>query len=269
MVGAEPVHDIGGHVEVGVRHAEGPEQSFVEKLIQGLAAHALDQLSQDVGREAVVPAGAGLEQQRNVGEFLDEQVGVPDEIVPVVDQAGFAICPVDWGVADVAVAQPRGVQQEVLGSHRRVDGNDFVALVGGLVLPLREEPRDRFVEVELAVVDEHQCRGAGDRLRHRVDADQRVEPHRRAGLQVECPGRMFEDDLAASHDHRGHANQLAVGHQPVHLLCDGVHALLRHSYRLRRRPRQFSGTGVGRHRGENQCTRTEQFRNPLNRMMNP
>ena len=143
----------------------------------------------------------------------------------------------------------------MLGGHWRIDGNDLVGFIGGLVPPLGKEPRDRFVEIELAIVEEHQRGGTGDRLGHGVDADQRIHPHRRTGLEVEGARRMFEDDLAAPSDHRGHAHQLAVGHHPVHLLCDGVQALIRHSHRLRFGAWQLPGVG---HRGANQRAYMEQ-----------
>jgi hypothetical protein len=53
--------------EAGLAHAKGREHALAEELIQRLAGGDLDDPSGDVGGDRVVPFGAGLEQQRQVG----------------------------------------------------------------------------------------------------------------------------------------------------------------------------------------------------------
>ena len=51
------------HVVGGVGHLERPEDVLAEIVLELLAGNRLDQLSDDVGAGAVVPALAGIEQQ--------------------------------------------------------------------------------------------------------------------------------------------------------------------------------------------------------------
>jgi hypothetical protein len=79
---------------------------------------------------------------------------------------------------------------------------------------------DRVVELKLAFLVEHHHRDARDRLGHRVDAVNRIEPHRLAGLDV-CHAESFLiSDLAAPRDQPSGARNLFLRHVPVHHSAD-------------------------------------------------
>ena len=85
------------------------------------------------------------------------------------------------------MAEPRGVQQQVLdgdGARR-----PRAAWPPGASTTFTSPNSGRYfdtgiVEPELALLVQHHHRDGGDRLGHRVDAEERPRRHRRAGLQV-------------------------------------------------------------------------------------
>ena len=71
-----------------------------------------------------------------------------------------------------------------------------------------------------AFLHEHQHGGAGDRLGHRVDAEDRVELHRFAGLDVRHAALPEMHDLAPAGDERDDARQLLLVHIALHRCVD-------------------------------------------------
>ena len=76
--------------------------------------------------------------------------------------------------------------------------------------------RHRVVEAPLALFVEHHQRDAGDRLGHRIDAEDGVALHGRAALDVLDAGDVDVDELAAARHQRHHAGELATVHHPLH-----------------------------------------------------
>ena len=245
VVGAEPFHHLRRHVEVGVVHAEGTEQAVLHEAVERGAAHALHQMPQHVGRKAVVPALAGLEQERYVRHLLNQLAGVAHEVIPIVDQPRLAVEPIDDGVAVVAVAQARGVHQQLPRRDGRRDGRHLAG--GGQrrhALPLGKELGHGRIQQQLAVLDEHQRRDAGDGFRHRVDAQERIGRQFRAGFQVQQPGHMLEHHRAAPRDEGGHAGKLAALHQAIHFRAHPVQTFRGHAVGFRQGPWHFRPLGA-------------------------
>ena len=72
----EAVALVGGHVEARVVHAQRTEDVVAHEVGQRLAGELLDDVALDVHRHAVGPAFAGLIEQRNLGELVDELLEV-------------------------------------------------------------------------------------------------------------------------------------------------------------------------------------------------
>ncbi len=104
-----------------------------------------------------------------------------------------------------AIGQAGGVGEHVaerdraagrLGDHRLVLAGDIDAVV----LPGGDVAADRVVELEVALFIEHHQRDRGDRLGHRIDAEDGVVGHRLAALQVHRPEGLAVGDLSAPGD---------------------------------------------------------------------
>src|SRR5262249_20009800 len=81
---------LGSYDEGGVAHAEGPADVLVQVVLEGPAAHPLDELAGPVDADAVLPALAGVGHQRGGQRH-----------VPALDDTGDAV--VRHVAADVAV----------------------------------------------------------------------------------------------------------------------------------------------------------------------
>ena len=108
---------------------------------------------------------------------------------------------------------------------------------------LREEPRDRVVELEPALLVERHQRHAGDRLGHRVDPEDRVGLDRTARRQVPVADAGQRRHLAPAGHQREHPRQAPRRH--VGLLEEGPDA----GQAARREPEvlRLVGHGDGRH----------------------
>ena len=71
------------------------------------------------------------------------------------------------------------------------------------VLPRRNVGLDRIVQRDLALFDQHHERDAGERLGHRIDAEDRVDGQRRVALDVSLADSAEVSDLAVPRD-EGH-----------------------------------------------------------------
>ena len=133
-------------------------------------------MTDDVGRDAVVPRGAGRELERHAGQSLDQRL---EALRLEGVEAKAAIRGVDVGPVLEPVGQARRVAHQVDHSHRRIDGphDEGAGLPGavhGLLAPRRDPAGDRVVERDPPFLGEHHEGDARDRLGHRVDAKDRV-----------------------------------------------------------------------------------------------
>ena len=137
------------------------------------------------------------------------------------------------------------------GEHGRAvgAGHDLAVLVPGQLFQARELRRvlgDRIVELPLALLVELHHRDAGDRLRHRVDAEQRIERHRLVGrLLADTPEVR---DLAVTDQDVGHAGGVAVGDRLLHACVERVEAGLGEAERGRIGNRAARPGRIGRGR---------------------
>ena len=179
-----------------------------------------------------MPHGAWLVGQRHLRQPLD-LLGA-GEVLPV--HSGLRVGLLHTSVrARLTVGETGGVPVEVLDrdlplrGHHRVPhfARDRIeSLNGDLKLrERREELRDRISEGDLALLDEHHRGDRGDRLRHRVDPEDGVRAHRRAGrLVAEAHGLEVGDSPLPS-DQRHGARDLALGDVRLEHLPDPLEPL--------------------------------------------
>ena len=191
-------------VEAGLDHAERPEHARREELVERLAGDDLDDAAEHVGRDAVVPLAAGLEEQRQsrprlaAGREVHARRRAPLE-------AGRAVEGVDGVGVVEAVGQPGGVGEQVphpdrLGRRHGHDLGHRAAAVDAHVGELGQEAGDRVLELEVPLLPQHHRRDRGDRLRHRVDAPQRVRLDGQVGLDVAPAAALDVGLVVAVHD---------------------------------------------------------------------
>ena len=229
VVGGEALVLVGRHVEVGVDHAQRLQHLLLEIDLVGLAGDDLDEIAQHVGGDAVVPRLAGLGDQREGRELLDDllQAGVG---VAEIDAVLGAVERVDRIALHEAVGQARRVGQQVaevdlaLGRHR-IDLAAAAAGIDARVGEAGDEFRDRVVELKAALLVEHHDRRRGERLGHGIDAEDGVGPHRLVALDVGLAAGLGEGQLALAHDDRHHAGQAAAVDPAVHPLAHAVEPL--------------------------------------------
>ena len=218
---------VGRNVEVGVDHAERIDHLLLQVLLEGLAGDHLDEVAQHVGGDGIVPGLAGLRDQRQLRQPLDEllQAGVGGL---EVDAALLgAIGGIDRIALHEAVGEARGVGQQVaevdlaLGRH----GLDLAAAAARHDARVGEsgnELRDRVVELKAAFFVEHHDRRRGERLGHGVDAEDRVGPHRLVAGHIRLAVDLGEGQFALAHHAGDHAGQLSAVDPAVHPLAHAV-----------------------------------------------
>ena len=212
VAGGESVGLVLGDREEGVFHAERLEDPLLEEDIQGLATDDLDQPADDVGGNRIVPGLPRRELQRHAGQGGDSF----DQPLAVEVLAELQLAVGGINVAELleAVGQAGGVAQEVDDQHRpvgrlRLEGLHVAAVVDPEVLPFGNVPGHRIVESGQALLDQHHEGDRGDRLGHRVDAEEVV------ALQLALPFAVGEaqhgliGQLAAPPDLDLGAGQLA------------------------------------------------------------
>ena len=125
------------------------------------------------------------------------------------------------------------LEERPIGAHA---GRDLEVLELGDIL------RDRIGEAKGPLLIKHHEGDTGDRLRHRVDAKDRVLGHRRTRSDVLVAERFEVGDLAVARDHRRDAGELTVVDELLHAGVEPFEALARHADRFRRDDRQVSRT---------------------------
>ena len=224
-------------------HAEGLEQALAHEVAQALARGGFHDPPKEVGREAVLPRCSGLMDQRNLGKPLD-LLGAGQVADVEVDDAGLVEPGLSQRVLDgcvlrqLSVGEAGGVAQEILNRHGAL-GRDLAA--GGRYLHVLERRKpfgDRVGELECAVFDQDHRGDRGHGLGHRVDPEDRVEPHGIGALGIAHALRAGVDELALAGDHHDGARDFLL----LDLLLEGVgeaaQSRRRHAAGLGRRGRE-------------------------------
>ena len=134
------------------------------------------------------------------------------------------------GLREQPVGEARCVAHQLAHGHRMIGVLNHGHAVGPILLrdleirELGNELRHRVVEREATLVVVGHQRDTDDRLRHRVDAEDRVLRDRDPVLDVLLAVGVEEDDLALARDHRDDAGEFAVVDHAVHRLGELLEA---------------------------------------------
>ena len=207
VVLGQPVMFFRRHMKIRIHHAQRFEQALAQKIAKALPGPDLDQPPQDVDADAVIPARAGLKDQRQRGELVDHllqrRIHVHDALLgvePVHRRLGKQPVGEARAVAD-QLAQRRRCLQRLGVCHfgRTRLHHPQVAKLGDVI-------GHCIVQIEHTLVVEHHHRRRGDDLGAGIDAEDGVFLHRRFGFEIGLPPGFDIDDRAALEDH---------GHQPA------------------------------------------------------
>ncbi len=168
----------------------------------------LDDAATDVGGHAVVPARTGIEQQRDARQEL-HRLGQADVGSGEVAEIVVAIDGVDRVGEHEPVGQPRHVRQDVVHGDGPGRGPHLGCILAATrphlhVAELGDPTIDPVLEQDLTPFVELHQRDRGDRLAHRVDAEDRVVGQGLSGGDVGGAVRVPVD-------HRPRAGDLDVG----------------------------------------------------------
>ena len=232
----QPADPVGSHDEAGVAHAQRFEEAVLEKDAQWLACRARDQNAEHERGRVVLPPLARLVHQGQRCEVSDPVVGVVRrarvrlrhgelKFLRTLDDRIRRIKPRGLD-DDEAIARPK--RQQILARDRAVGGNGLVdravhALQHAAGGQLGEQPGDRLVQRQPAVIDQEHRRGSKDGLGHRRDAKDRVPPHR--PVAAERHGADHVDvDIVALGNQCHDARQAAILDPGRHRLVEPVKA---------------------------------------------
>ena len=174
-----------------------------------LAGEALHQIAADVGGDAVVPARAGGELKRQLGQLRRHRLEVDGRYIrPPVER-------IHRMLIHEAVGEAGGVGEQMLDGHRRGRLLRRVAVGVSLredfqIAPEVDGVRHRIVQLKTALLVEHHQRRAGDGLGHRIEAHHRIALHRLAALHVAQPASVEERLLAAPRHQAQRTGELAL-----------------------------------------------------------
>ena len=202
MIRDNPVELVVRHVEMGVVHAERFENAGAEKTIERFAAEAFDDRAEDVGRDAVVIARAGLEAQRDRGQPADEFVEIR-----AFPELRLGVRDLDRMFVDAAVGQAGGVRHQLLDRHLVRNRHDFAIAIHGLVGELGQVLRHRVAEVKRPLLVEHHRGHGRHRFGHREDAKQGIAVHRPVVVHAVLSCRLEVHDPSVPRDHRHDAGE--------------------------------------------------------------
>ena len=243
--------------EVSVLHAEGLEDPPLEVPVEPFSGHDLDHAAQDVGREAVLPRGARVEAEGQARELCRV---LRDGHVRFREPVGHPRSPVEVGerlMAQHGVGESRRVRQQVPDRDATPHSDRLLVLLSSLraachdagVPELREEDVQRVSQPHLAFLDELQDGDAGDGLRHRADAKDRVGGHGLPRLRVRVAHRVEIDEAVPPGDERDGSRELFFLDVALEHLAD-LPQLLRGKVRDLRRCGPPAGRGTNEERRE-------------------
>ena len=199
---------FGADPEARTVHAQRREQVLAQVRSKAHAARRLEHLPGPVDADAVFPARARIEGQRNLQRDV-----APRARARQVLHLGVAS---DVRVPDV-VDETRGVREQVPERHRR-PGRTQARLA--FIVPAVEhlhfaEVGDHFaggrVEIEPALLDELHHPRADQRLGHRSDPAHRVQVHRRPLAEHPLAEGGFVERALARGGGGDHARHIARG----------------------------------------------------------
>ena len=124
------------------------------------------------------------------------------------------------GAAVALVDEAGGVAQQIMDVGRPVRRDPLAAFEHLHVGKGGDEVGDRLVEMQTALRREHQGDERHHRLRHRVDAKDRIRRHRRAGGAVAVAPHPPHHDLAAALDMQHGARHRAARDLDVEEIVD-------------------------------------------------
>ena len=193
---------LGRHEEAGVVHAERLEDLAAQVLVEAVSRQYLDQATDDVGGQPVVPPRARVEFQRVLGQQGRDAL----ESQPL----GPGLARLGEGVVDrVARKEPPGkarhVHEDVFDVHGPggFDGDDRAVglrLADPEIAPLGDVAVDGVGELEhpplIELHEGNRCDGLG----HGVDAKDGVVLGRARPLPVHQPERPLIGQASAPHD---------------------------------------------------------------------
>jgi hypothetical protein len=156
-------------LEGGIDHFERIEDRLLQIVGQRHAADQLYQIAANVGGDTVIPQGSGLRHQRKFEQGLQQlldglilQPSAPDPGIEFVDREPVGL---------ESVAETRGVGQQL--ANRDV-GLDFSLLVNFEFCQRRDPAFGGVVELEMPLFHQAHQGHAGNRLGHRINAEDRV-----------------------------------------------------------------------------------------------
>ena len=194
----EPRPHVRRQLEAGAVHAERREEVILQIRIELLAADRLDGLAGPVDVDAVFPALARIERERQ-GQRLVLARGHAGNagVLHVLAHAAVPdVVAIAGRVGEQVLERDRPLGRTQLRLAARVEAFEHLH-----VGDLGQDFPDRTVERELALFDKLHRRSAGDRLGHRGDPEHGVERHRIRLAEVALAECALIDDLAAGRGH--------------------------------------------------------------------
>ena len=240
-----------GNLERGFAHAERIEQPLSFELEQRLARDDFDHAAEHVGGMAVIPARPRLLHQRKFCSSIDElgvsQIGV--EEIGLRVELSHSVGAIE------TIREARRVAQQILDGDRPLERFERELRLAGLVDAdfhvgkRRNVFCDGIVKPELAVLDQHHGDDRRDRLRHRVEAEDRIRRHRQFCRDV-AHAKAFEiDRLAVSLDQENRAGNLSARDVVPDVIADARKSFGRKAARDVGRRFRFRGIAPGRRHG--------------------
>ena len=210
VAGHQAVDLLGRHPEVGVIHTERAEDAFTEEFVQRLAGDDFHKGAEHVDGVAVAPFRTRRERQRQLADLAGH---VLQGVFRVADLA-VAVDLVGLVLEQEAVGEAGRVGDEIEHRHLAVWLAQFrrggrAAIPDHRVLVFRNVAADRMVEADLALLEQHHDGERRDRLRHRIDAEDRLGTDGLLAAHLGRAGIAFMGDLAAARDQQAHAGHLA------------------------------------------------------------
>ena len=126
----------------------------------------------------------------------------------------LAVEGIDFRLHHEAIGEAGRVCEEIQHFHRPVGLARLVVFAAAAVENLDigkflDVAGDVMVQAQLAFLEQHHRGQRRDRLRHRIDAENRLRPDGLAAAEFGRPAIVFQRDLAIARNQRRHARQLA------------------------------------------------------------